>query len=62
MKKKEKGVEGGRFLRGGDGRLSFIEEDGAKIRKEHIENIINKQNEWDHMVETDVKSGKSGSQ
>ena len=47
-------VERGRCLRGGDGRLGFIEEDRAKIWKEHMEKIMNEENEWDHMVETDV--------
>ena len=56
MKKGGKDVEGGRCLRGGDGRLGFIE-DRAKIWKEHIEKIMNEKNEWDHMVETDVVEG-----
>ena len=41
-------------MRGGDGRLGFIEEDRAKIWKEHMEKIMNKKNEWDRMVETDL--------
>ena len=45
--------EAGKCLRGSDGRLSFIE-DKAKIWKEHTEKIINEENEWDHIVETDV--------
>ena len=57
MKKEGKDVEEGRCLRGGDGRLGFIEEDRAKIWKEHMEKIMNKENEWDHMVETDVVEG-----
>ena len=47
-------MEGGRCLRGEDGRLGFIEEDRAKIWKKHMEKIMNEENEWDHMVETDV--------
>ena len=54
MKKEGKDVEGGRCLGGRDGRLGFIEEDRAKIWKKHKEKIMNKENEWDHMVETDV--------
>ena len=42
---KELDVEGGRCLRGGDGRLGFIEEDRAKIWKEHMEKIMNEENE-----------------
>ena len=45
MKKEGKDVEGGRCLRGGDGRLGFIEEDRAKIWKEHMEKIMNEENE-----------------
>ena len=50
-------MEEGRCLRGGDGRLGFIEEDRAKMWKEHMEKIMNKENEWDHMEETDVVEG-----
>ena len=57
MKKEGKDVEGGRCLRGGDGRLGFIEEDRAKIWKEHMEKIMNEENEWDRMVETDLVEG-----
>ena len=54
MKNEGKDLEGGRCLRGGDGRLDFIEKDMAKIWKEHMEKIMNEENEWDRMVETDV--------
>ena len=57
MKKEGKDVKGGRCLRGGDGQLGFIEEDRAKIWKEHIEKIMNEENEWDRMVETDLVEG-----
>ena len=33
----------------------LIEEDRAKLWKDHMEKIMNKQNKWDHMVETDLK-------
>ena len=36
MKKEGKDVEGGRRLKGSDGRWGFIEEDRAKIWKKHI--------------------------
>ena len=58
--KNEKGRndrEGGRCLNGRNGWLGFIEEDRAKICKEHIERIMNEENEWDQMVETDVVEG-----
>ena len=54
MKKEGKDVEGGRCLRGIDRRLGSIEEDRAKIWKEHMEKIMNEENEWDHMVEIDA--------
>ena len=44
MKKEGKDVEGGRCLKGRDGRLGFIE-DRTKIRKEHMEKIMNEKNE-----------------
>ena len=59
MKKEGKDVEGGRCLRGGDGRLGFSEENRAKIWKEHMEKIMNEENEWDRMVETDLVEGPS---
>ena len=57
MKKERKDVEGGRCIRGSDRRLGFIEEDRTKIWKEHMEKIMNDENEWDRMVETDVAEG-----
>ena len=50
MKNEGKDMEGERCLRGGDGRLGFSEEDRAKIWKEHMEKIMNKENEfwWKH--------------
>ena len=57
MKKERKDVEGGKCLRGGDGRLGFIEKDREKIWKEHMEKIMNEENEWDRMVETDLVEG-----
>ena len=40
-----------------DRRLGFIEEDRARISKKHMKKIMNKENEWDHSVETDVVEG-----
>ena len=56
IKKEGKDLEEERCLRGRDG-LGFIEEDRAKIWKEHMEMIRNEENEWDHMVEIDVVEG-----
>ena len=41
-------------MRGSDGRLGFVEGDRTKIWKEHMEKIMNEENEWDRMVEADV--------
>ena len=57
MKKEGKNVEGESCLRRRNKRLGFIEEDRAKIWKEHMEKIMNEENEWDCMVETDVVEG-----
>ena len=57
MIKEGKDVEGGRCLGGGDGRLGFIEEDRAEIWRGHLEKIMNEDNKWDHMVETDLVEG-----
>ena len=57
MKNEGKDVEGGRCLRGRDERFGFIEENRAKIWKDHMEKIMNEENEWEHMVETDVVEG-----
>ena len=35
-------------------RLGFSEEDTPKIWKEHMEKIMNEENEWDQMVKDDV--------
>ena len=50
-------MEGERCLRGRDGRLGFIEANRTKIWKEHVEKIKNEENEWDHMMETEVIEG-----
>ena len=57
MKKEGKDVEGGRCLREGDKRLGFIEEDRAKILKKLVEKIMNEENEWGCMAETDFVEG-----
>ena len=54
VKKGGKDVEGGRCMRGIDGRLSFSEKDRGKVWKEHMERIMNEENEWDQNVEADL--------
>ena len=57
MKKDGKDVEGGRFMRGSDGRLSFSEKDRGRVWKEHMERIMNEENEWDQRVEANLVEG-----
>ena len=54
MKKDWTDVEGGRCMRGSDGRLSFSEKDKGKA---HMERIMNEENEWDQNVEADLVEG-----
>ena len=37
--------------------IKDTEKTNLKIWKEHMEKIINEENEWDHMMETDVVEG-----
>ena len=50
LKKDGKDVEGGRCLRGKDGRLGFTENQQKKIWKDYMENIMNIENDWDHVT------------
>ena len=61
MKKDGKGFEGGGYVRGKDERLSFSEKGRKRIWKNHIEETMNKQNDWNHvtaasMVERPIKN------
>ena len=44
-------------MRGSDSRLSFSEKDRGKVWKEHIERIMNEENEWNQNVEADLVEG-----
>ena len=57
MKRDGKDAEGGRCMRGSDGRLSFSEKDRGRVWKEHMEKIMNEENEWDQKVEADPVEG-----
>ena len=37
-------------MRGEDGRLDFSEKDRKRIWKNHMEEIMNKENNWDHVT------------
>ena len=44
-------------MRGSDGRLSFSEKDRGKVWKEHMERIMNEENEWDQNVKAELAEG-----
>ena len=54
IKRDGKDVEGGRCMRDSDGRLNFSEKDRGRVWKEHMEKIMNEENEWDQRVEADL--------
>ena len=57
MKKDGKDIEGGRCMRRKDGRLDLSENDRKRIWKNHMEEIINKENDWDHLAEASMVEG-----
>ena len=57
LKTDSKEVEGGRCMRGSDGKLCFSEEDSNKFWKDYIEWIINEENDWNRNVEGDAVEG-----
>ena len=57
MKKDGKDVEGGICMRGSHGRLNFSEKDRGRVWKEHMERIMNEENEWDQNVQADLVEG-----
>ena len=52
-----KEVEGGRCMRGSDGKLCFSEKERGKVWKDYMERIMNEENDWDHDVEGDAVEG-----
>ena len=54
MKKEGKDFKGGKRLSKRDSLLDFIDEDRAKMSKKYMKKIINENNKWDQVVETDV--------
>ena len=57
MKKNGKHNKGGRYRKGKDGRLDFSKKDKKRIRKSHMEEIMHKENDWDHVTEASVIEG-----
>ena len=57
MKKGGKDIEESRCMRGKDGRFGFSEKDRKKNMKNHTEEIMNKENDWDHVTEARMVEG-----
>ena len=57
MKKDGKDLEGGRYMRGINGRLNFSEKDIGRVWKEHMERVMNEKNEWDQNLQADLVEG-----
>ena len=54
MKKDGKDIEGDRCMRRKNERLGFSEKNRKRIWKNHMEQIINKENDWDHMTKASM--------
>ena len=57
LKMDSKEVDGGRCMRGCDGKLCFIEKEGCKVWKFCMKRIMNEENDRDHNVEGDAVEG-----
>ena len=57
LKTDSKEVEGGRCMKGSDGKLCFSEKEKCKVGKDYMEMIMNKENDWDCNVEGDGVEG-----
>ena len=57
LKTDGKEVEGGRCVRGSDGRLCFIEKERGNVWKNYMERVLSDENDWDHNVEGDAVEG-----
>ena len=57
MKKDGKNIKGGRCMRGKDGNLGFSDKDGKRIRKNHVEEIMSEENDWNYITEASMIEG-----
>ena len=57
MKNDGKDIEGGKCIRGKDGRLGFSKKDRKRIWKNYMEEIMNKKNDWDHVTGASMVEG-----
>ena len=49
-----KDVDGGRCMRGSDGKLCFSEKEKGKVWKDHMKRIMNEENDWDHNMKGEM--------
>ena len=57
LKADSKEVEGGRCMRGSDGKLCFSEKESGIVWKDYVEWIMNGEHYWDHNMEGDAVEG-----
>ena len=57
IKKDAGNIEEGRCMRGKDEKSSFSEKDKKRIWKYHMEEIMNKENDWDHVTVANMVEG-----
>ena len=57
MRRDGKDINGGGCMKDKDGRLVVSEKDLGKLWKDHMEKIMNVENEWDQMAEADMVEG-----
>ena len=57
MKRDGKDVEGGKWIKGREGRIGFSQEDRCKIWKEHKERIMKEESARDHKVDSAMVEG-----
>ena len=57
IRKEGRDIDGVGCMKDKDGRLVVSEKDRGKLWKEHIEKIMNVENEWDQVVEVNMVEG-----
>ena len=57
MRRDGKDINGGGCMKDKDGRLVVSKKDRGKLWKDHMEKIMNVENEWDQMAEADMVEG-----
>ena len=57
MRKEGRDIEDGSCMKDKDGRLVVKAKDRGKLWKEHMEKIMNVENEWDQTVKADMVEG-----